>query len=106
MEFYSVEFDQFRKNEGIVRHHTVRYTPQQNGVVERMNRTLLERAQCMLSNTGLSKCFWAEAVNTTCYLVNRSLSTAIDFKTPEEVWSGTPANTLIYEYLVTLLIFI
>ena len=46
----------------------------------------------MLSNAGLSKCFWAEAVNTACYLVNRSPSTTIDFKTPEEVWSGTPAN--------------
>ena len=46
----------------------------------------------MLSNAGLSKCFWVEAVNTACYLVNRSPSTAIDFKTPEEVWSGTPAN--------------
>ena len=46
----------------------------------------------MLSNAGLSKCFWAEAINTTCYLVNRSPSTAIDFKTLEEVWSGIPAN--------------
>ena len=99
------EFDQFCKNEEIVRHCTVRYTPQQNGVVERMNMTLLERARCMLSNVGLSKCFWAEAVNTACYLVNRSPSTAIDFKTPEEVWSSTPANYSHYEYLVALLIF-
>ena len=82
MEFCSMEFDQFCKNEGIVGHHTVRYTPQQNRVAERMNRTLLEKARCMLSNTGLSNCFWAEAVNTDCYLVNRSPSTTIDFKTP------------------------
>ena len=80
------------KNEGIVRHHTVRYTPQQNGVAERMNMTLLDRAWCMLSNVGLSKCSWAEAVNTAYYLINRSPSTAIDFKIPEEVWSDTPAN--------------
>ena len=46
----------------------------------------------MLSNAGLSKDFWAEAVNTACYLINRSPSTAIDFKNPEEVWSGAPAN--------------
>ena len=46
----------------------------------------------MLSNAGLSKCFWAKAVNTASYLVNQSPSIAIDFKTPEEVWSGTPAN--------------
>ena len=87
-----MEFDQFCKNEGIVWHRTVRYTPQQNGVVERMNMTLLERARCMLSNAALSKYFWTEAVNTTCYFVNRFPSTTIDFKTPEEVWSGTPAN--------------
>jgi len=80
-----MKFDQFCKNEGIVRHRTVRYTPQQNGVAERMNMTLLERARCMLSNIGLSKCFWAEAVNTVCYLVNRSPSIAINFKTPEDV---------------------
>ena len=42
----------------------------QNGVAERMNRTLLERARCMLSNAGLDKEFWAEAVSSACYLVN------------------------------------
>ncbi|KAJ4981469.1 hypothetical protein NE237_032306 [Protea cynaroides] len=52
-----------------------------------MNRTLMERARCMLSNSGLEKDFWAEAVNTACYLVNRSPSTAIECKTPNEVWS-------------------
>jgi len=46
----------------------------------------------MLYNAGLSKCFWAEAINTICYLVNRSPSMTIDFKTSEEVWSGTPFN--------------
>jgi hypothetical protein len=63
-----------------------------------MNRTLLERARCLLSNVGLSRDFWAEAVNTACYLVNRSPSTAIDCKTPYEVWSGTPAD---YSFLKT-----
>ena len=48
MKFCSIEFDQLCKNEGIVRHRTVRYTPQQNGVAERMNITLLVRARCML----------------------------------------------------------
>ena len=82
MEFCSMEFDQFCKNERIVQYRIVRYT-QQNGVAERMNRTLLEGARHMLSNTGLSKCFWTKAINTTCYLaVNRSPFIAIDFKTP------------------------
>ena len=57
-----------------------------------MNRILLEKAWCMLSSAGLSKYFWAEAVNTACYLINQSLFTAINFKTPEEIWSGTPVN--------------
>ncbi|GJR53654.1 transposable element [Tanacetum coccineum] len=92
LEFCQGEFNEFYKNKGIVRHHTVRYTPQQNEVAERMNRTLLEKAWCMLSNAGLPNIFWAEAVNIACYLVNRSPSTMIDFKNPVEKWSGTPAN--------------
>ena len=92
MEFCEGDFEEFCKNEGIVRHRTVRMTPQQNGVAERMNRTLLERARCMISNAGLTKDFWAEAINMACYVVNRAPSTALNFKTPEEVWSGTPAD--------------
>ncbi|KAJ9541754.1 hypothetical protein OSB04_028260 [Centaurea solstitialis] len=92
LEFCSGEFDRFCKDEGIARHRTVRHTPQQNGVAERMNRTLLERVRCVLSNAGLSRGFWAKALNTVCYLVNRSPATAIDCKTPFEVWSGKPAD--------------
>nr|GFA62321.1 retrovirus-related Pol polyprotein from transposon TNT 1-94 [Tanacetum cinerariifolium] len=50
--------------------YTVRYTPQQNGVAERMTRTLLERTRCLLLNVGLDRSFWAEAFNTACYLIN------------------------------------
>lgn len=92
LEFCSNEFDRFCKDEGIARHHTVRHTPQQNGVAERMNKTLLERVRCVLSNAGLTKGFWAEALNTVCYLINRTPATAIDCKTPIEVWSGKPAD--------------
>ncbi|KAK3016711.1 hypothetical protein RJ639_005649 [Escallonia herrerae] len=88
MEFYLDKFTKFCKNEDIVRYCTVRKMPQHNGITERMNRTLLERARYMLSNARLSKEFWAEAINTAAYLVNRSPSTVIDCKTPEEVWSG------------------
>ena len=88
LEFCSKEFDEFCKDEGIARHHTVRHTPQQNGVAERMNQTLLERARCMLFNAGLPRRFWAEAVSTACFLINRAPHTGIDCKIPYEVWSG------------------
>ncbi|KAE8682936.1 ABC transporter G family member 13 [Hibiscus syriacus] len=76
----------------IVRHFTVRNTPQQNGVAERMNRTLLEKVRCILSNAGLGKVFWAEAVTYAGNLINRLPSSAIGGKTPLEVWSGKPAT--------------
>ncbi|KAH0645930.1 hypothetical protein KY284_033814 [Solanum tuberosum] len=79
--------DLFQKNceeNGIVRHFTVRNTPQQNGVAERMNRTLLEKVRCMLSNAGLGKEFWAEAITYACHLINRLPSAAIGGKTPLE----------------------
>ncbi|KAL0446164.1 UNVERIFIED_CONTAM: Retrovirus-related Pol polyprotein from transposon TNT 1-94 [Sesamum latifolium] len=54
-EYRSDPFEKICKDEGIVRHFTVRHTPQQNGVAERMNRTLLEKVRCMLSNAGLDR---------------------------------------------------
>ncbi|KAG8481224.1 hypothetical protein CXB51_025964 [Gossypium anomalum] len=92
LEFCSDEFNRLCKSEGIVRHLTVRHTPQQNGVAERMNRMIMEKVRCMLSNANLPKSFWAEAASTACFLINRSPSVAIEKKTPQEVWSGNPAN--------------
>ena len=91
-EFCSDAFNNYCRQEGIVRHHTIPYTPQQNGVAERMNRTIISRARCMLSDARMSKRFWAEAANTACYLINRSPSIPLNKKTPVEVWSGTPAD--------------
>ncbi|KAE8686521.1 Protein STRUBBELIG-RECEPTOR FAMILY 1 [Hibiscus syriacus] len=91
-EYTSEEFDDFCKREGIKRQFTVANTPQQNGVAERMNRTLLERTRAMLRDAGLENSFWAEAVNIACYLVNRAPSTAIELKTPMEMWTGKPAD--------------
>ncbi|KAG9454908.1 hypothetical protein H6P81_007812 [Aristolochia fimbriata] len=91
-EFTGRDFKDFCKNEGIVRHFTTPGTPHQNGVAERMNRTLLERARCMRLLAELPKVFWAEAVNTTCYIINRSPSTTIELKTPEVVWTGMPVD--------------
>ena len=61
-------------------------TSQQNGVAERMNRTLLEKVRCMLSNVCLGKQFWAEAVMYSSHLINRLPSAALNGKTPLEVW--------------------
>ena len=57
MEFYGKEFNEFCKNEGIIRHNTVKHTSWQNGVVKRINRSLLERARYLLSSARLLKEF-------------------------------------------------
>nr|GEW83047.1 Gag-Pol polyprotein [Tanacetum cinerariifolium] len=89
-EYTGDEFDLFCRQEGIKRQFTIAYTPQRNRVAERMNKTLLERAREMLATASLGKSFWAEAVNTACYVINRSPSTAVELKTPMEMWTGNP----------------
>ncbi|GMP53679.1 hypothetical protein CsSME_00019075 [Camellia sinensis var. sinensis] len=91
-EYTSDPFFEVCQNAGIVRHFTVPGTPQQNGVAERMNRTLVEKVRCMLSQSGLSKAFWGEALNYARHLVNRLPTAALDGKTPMEVWSGVPVT--------------
>nr|GEV45067.1 retrotransposon protein, putative, Ty1-copia subclass [Tanacetum cinerariifolium] len=66
--------------------------PQQNGLAERMNRTLMDKVRCLLIQSGLPKTFWAEATCTAAYLINRSPSTTIEKKTPMEMWSGHPSD--------------
>jgi len=94
LEFCSGDFNELCTNHGIARHKTIPRNPQQNGVVERMNMTLLERVRCMLSNVGLwhRRDLWAEAASIACYLVNRSPHSALDFKVPEEIWLGNPVD--------------
>ncbi|KAI4347992.1 hypothetical protein L6164_008758 [Bauhinia variegata] len=70
------------------------YIHSDNGVAECMNRTLLEKVRCMLSNADLSKQFWVEAVTYAGHLINRLPSAALKGKTPLEVWSGKPT----YDY--------
>ncbi|KAG8479138.1 hypothetical protein CXB51_029778 [Gossypium anomalum] len=92
LKFCSDEFNRLCKSEGIVRHLTVRHTPQQNGFAERMNKMIMEKVRCILSNANLPKSFWAEAASTACFLINCSPSVTIEKKTPQEVWSGNHAN--------------
>nr|GFC45180.1 retrovirus-related Pol polyprotein from transposon TNT 1-94 [Tanacetum cinerariifolium] len=72
----------------IKREYSNARTPQQNGVVERKNRTLIEAAQTMLADSLLPITFWAEVVNTACYVLNRALVTKSHNKTPYEHLNG------------------
>jgi hypothetical protein len=72
---------------GIVHQKINPYFSQENGVAERLNRTLVKRARAMLKSSGLGKEFWAEAVNTANYVRNRTVS-SIHGKTPIEVLTG------------------
>ncbi|KAL0387501.1 UNVERIFIED_CONTAM: Retrovirus-related Pol polyprotein from transposon TNT 1-94 [Sesamum radiatum] len=91
-EYTDSQFQKFCEEHGIQRHFSVRKTPQQNGVAERMNRSLTERARCLRLNVGLLKSFWAEAVSMACYLINRSPRTSLGGKVAEEVWTGNQIN--------------
>jgi len=86
-EYTSFPFLHLCRDEGIERHLTIRETPQQNGMAERINRPLLEKIRCMLFNTSLSKYFWIEALAYACCLVNKLSSSVIGSKTPLEAWS-------------------
>ena len=82
------DFDNYCKNNGIKREHTIPYTPQQNGVAERKNRTLMEMARCMLHARNMDPKFWVEDVNLESYIINRSPTIVAKHKTPKETWSG------------------
>ncbi|KAL0286083.1 UNVERIFIED_CONTAM: Retrovirus-related Pol polyprotein from transposon TNT 1-94 [Sesamum angustifolium] len=69
-EYNNSEFDKFCEEEGIEHQTTVSYNPQQNGVSEKKNRTVMEMARSMLQEKHLPKAFWAEAVYTAVYLLN------------------------------------
>ena len=92
LEFCNAQMDSLCQKSGIRRHKTTPYTPQQNGVAERMNRTLLEKVRCLLSKSGLSKKFWGEALYTACYLINRSPSVPLKGRCPEHVFTGRKPN--------------
>ncbi|GKD66807.1 putative ribonuclease H-like domain-containing protein [Tanacetum coccineum] len=83
---------EFCEKKGIKKEFSVARTPQQNGSVERRNRTLIKTARTMLANSKLPTTFWAEAVNTACYVQNRVLVVKLHNKTHYELFRGrTPA---------------
>ena len=92
-EYISSEFESYLKLKGIRHELTVPHTPEQNGVAERMNRTLMESARSMIAHAMLPNTYWAEAVSTAVYLKNRTATTALEkVMTPYERWYGKIPN--------------
>ncbi|GKE96232.1 putative ribonuclease H-like domain-containing protein, partial [Tanacetum coccineum] len=87
-EFKNRVMNQFCEMKGIKREFSVARTPQQNGVAEKKNRTLIEAARTMIADSKLPTTFWAEAVNTTCYVQNRVLVIKPHNKTLYELFLG------------------
>ncbi|GJS12646.1 retrotransposon protein, putative, ty1-copia subclass [Tanacetum coccineum] len=86
-EYMSQEFLDHLKEHGIIAHRTPPYTPQNNGVSERRNRTLLDMVRSMMSQTTLPKSFWDYALETAARILNMVPSKKVD-KTPYEIWHG------------------
>ena len=92
-EYVSNEFKSYLQEHGIRHQLTVAYTPQQNGVAERMDRTLMDCVRSMLRTSSLDKKFWAEALATAIYIRNRVVSRCLPHNiTPHHRWIGEAPN--------------
>jgi hypothetical protein len=91
-EFKNSQIEGFLEEEGIKHEFSSPYTPQQNGVVERKNRTLLDMARTMLDEYKTPDRFWAEAINIACYCINRLYLHRILNKTSYELLTGKKPN--------------
>ncbi|GJR66959.1 putative ribonuclease H-like domain-containing protein [Tanacetum coccineum] len=105
-EFKNKVMNQLFEMKGIKREFSVARTPQQNKVAKRKNRTLIEAARTMLADSKLPTMFWAEAVNTACYVQNKVLAIKPHNKTPYELFLGRKHALSFmrpFGYLVTIL---
>lgn len=87
-EYTSGAFEKYLAELGIVHQKSAPHTPQQDGVAERCNRTVMEMARTMLHHAKLPAEFWVDAVAAAVYIKNRCLHKAVAEATPEEAWSG------------------
>ena len=87
-EFCSNEFIKFYEEKGIRRPLTTTYTPQQNGVAERKNRTILNMVRSLLNKGEVPKKFWPDAVVWSVHILNRSSTFSVRDMTSQEAWSG------------------
>lgn len=85
-EFTSDEFKNYCEEQGITRHYTAPYMPQQNGMVERRNRIVVEMARSLLKQIKMPSIMWAEAVRHSVYILNRLPTRALTDQTPYEAW--------------------
>jgi hypothetical protein len=76
--------------------HTISYTPQQNGVAKRKNRTLKEMINCMIQSKGFSLKYWAKAINNANYIVNRTPTKALKNITPKEGWTKIKPDVSLF----------
>lgn len=91
-EFDNKQFTDLCEREGILHQKTAPYTPQQNGVSERANRTIMEKVRCMLNGAKLSQGFCAEAVKYAVDVINSLPNAADKEKCPDEIWFGHEPN--------------
>jgi hypothetical protein len=91
-EFNSVEFRKHCESLGVKHYTTAPYSPQQNAVVECRNQTVVEMARCLIKSMGMPSFFWAEAVTTAVYILNRAPTRSLDSVTPYEAWHGHKTN--------------
>jgi transposase InsO family protein len=94
-EFRNVSFDEFCLEHGINQQFYAPRVPQQNGVVERKNRTLVEMVRMMLDEHRTPMRFWADAISTACYISNRIFLCSILHLTPFELRSSHKLLSLI-----------
>lgn len=93
---YSGPFDEYCRQQGIRHQKTPPKTPQLNGLAERMNRTLVERVRCLLSQAQLPRSFWGEALSTVVHVLNLTPCVPLDFNVPDKVWLGKEVS---YDHL-------
>jgi hypothetical protein len=91
-EFDNQDIELYCDQNGFGHNFSAPRTPQQNGVVERKNRSLQEMSRTMLNEHNLPQYFWAEAVNTACYVINRTIIRNTLNKTPYELWNNRKPN--------------
>jgi transposase InsO family protein len=100
-EFKNTNIEEFFNEEGIGHEFSVPYTPQQNGIVERKNRTLIDAARIMLDEYKIPDHFWADAINTACHAINRLYLHKILNKTAYELLLGKNPNVSYFTVFVS-----